>query len=187
MVPLRGVLETMGASIDWMQDSQTVVATRGNIEIDLPIGSRTATINGREVTLDVPAMTIAGRTMVPLRFVSETLGAQVEWNDRTRTVSIDTPDRPSARVAAREGGDTHRTAKPHIDGITHNLGNHVLRAGEAFHIVVRGTPGGQAWFRIRMSVGDMKIGETSPGVYEGTWHNNTGHDIKVDDHDVLAF
>src|SRR5262245_40284368 len=79
LVPLRGVLEKLGASIDWMQDSQTVVATRGNTEIDLPIGSRTAKINGQNVTLDVPAMTLGGRTMVPLRFVSQALGADVTW------------------------------------------------------------------------------------------------------------
>src|SRR5438045_1308168 len=71
LVPLRGVLEKMGANVDWLPSSQTVVATKGSMELNLPIGSRTATVNGREVRLDVPAMTIAGSTMVPLRFVSE--------------------------------------------------------------------------------------------------------------------
>src|SRR5579871_1884244 len=83
LVPLRGVLEKMGATVDWMQDSQTVVASRGNTEIDLPIGSRTARINGHDVTLDVPAMTLGGRTMVPLRFVSQALGADVTWSANT--------------------------------------------------------------------------------------------------------
>src|SRR2546423_7318430 len=90
LVPLRGVLEQMGATVDWMASTQTVVATRGRTEIDLPIGSRTATVGGREVTLDVPAMTIAGSTMVPLRFVSEALGADVAWSGATNTVNINT-------------------------------------------------------------------------------------------------
>ncbi len=88
MVPLRGVLEQMGATVDWNANTQTVIAARGNTEIDLPIGSRFATVNGERMPLDVPAMTIAGSTMVPLRFVSEALGAQVAWNDATQTVAI---------------------------------------------------------------------------------------------------
>lgn len=90
LVPLRGVLEKMGATVDWMPATQTVVAVKGNMEINLPIGSRTATINGRDVALEVPAMTIAGSTMVPLRFVSEALGANVGWESATQTVLIDT-------------------------------------------------------------------------------------------------
>src|SRR5262245_8328769 len=89
MVPLRGVLEQMGANVDWIPSDQTVIATRGRTEITLPIGSRVAKINGSEVQLDVPAMTIAGSTMVPLRFVSEALGADVVWLSRTQTVMID--------------------------------------------------------------------------------------------------
>lgn len=90
LVPLRGVLEKMGATVDWMPATQTVVASKGDMELDLPIGSRHATVNGRQVTLDVPAMTIAGSTMVPLRFVSEALGADVRWASATQTVMIDT-------------------------------------------------------------------------------------------------
>jgi hypothetical protein len=93
LVPLRGVLEKMGADVFWNSQSQLVTATRGTNEIRLPIGSRIATVDGREVTLDVPASMINGRTMVPLRFVSESLGAEVAWNGRTQTVMIDTTGR----------------------------------------------------------------------------------------------
>jgi hypothetical protein len=187
MVPLRGVLEQTGANVDWDAGTQTVVATRDNMAIELPINSHRARVNGRTVYLDVPARTFAGRTMVPLRFVSEALGSHVDWDDRTRTVFIDTEDQPRAEPAVREEDLAYRTGKPHIESITHNLRDHVLGAGEDFHIVVRGTPRGQAWFRIRMSVGDIKMQETSLGIYEGDWRNDSGHDIQVDDHDVLAF
>jgi hypothetical protein len=105
LVPLRGVLEKLGASIDWRQDSQTVIATRGNTEIDLPIGSRVATVNGREVALDVPAMTFGGRTMVPLRFISQALGADVTWSANTQTVMIDTGDRHFSAYRNRPSND----------------------------------------------------------------------------------
>jgi hypothetical protein len=101
LVPLRGVLEKMGATVDWMSATQTVVAAKGNMELNLPIGSRHATINGREVSLDVPAMTIAGSTMVPLRFVSEALGADVRWASASQTVMIDTDG--TGRVARNDG------------------------------------------------------------------------------------
>src|SRR5512143_2017915 len=88
LVPLRGVLEQMGAYVEWMPDTQTVIATKGDTRISLPIGSRFATVNGQQVSLDVPAMTLAGRTMVPLRFVGESLGADVAWRPSTQTVMI---------------------------------------------------------------------------------------------------
>ena len=90
MVPLRGVLEQMGAYVSWDSATQTVFAEKGDMSITLPIGSTTARVNGRTVNLDVPAQTYAGTTMVPLRFVSEALGADVRWDSPTQTVFIDT-------------------------------------------------------------------------------------------------
>jgi len=96
MVPLRGVLEQMGAYVDWDPATRTVVANRDSTDIRLPLGSRTAFVNGKSVTLDVPAMSINGRTMVPLRFVGESLGAYVTWLPSSRTVAISTDGRPVA-------------------------------------------------------------------------------------------
>lgn len=101
MVPLRGVLEQMGATVEWMPSDQTVIATKGTKEISLPIGSRTASINGHDVQLDVPAMTLGGYTMVPLRFVSEALGADVVWLSRTQTVMIDSGANETVRAYRR--------------------------------------------------------------------------------------
>src|SRR5213083_559402 len=84
MVPLRGVLEQMGAFVDWDASSRTVYANRGDTQIRLPVGSNSAYVNGKSVFLDVPAMILGGSTMVPLRFVSETLGANVAWNSESQ-------------------------------------------------------------------------------------------------------
>src|SRR5207244_11019777 len=114
MVPLRGVLEKLGAFVGWNAATHTVTASRGNLDLQLPIGARTASVNGRQVPLDVPAMTIAGTTMVPLRFVGETLGADVAWDAPTQTVLITThdagqpapnrPPPPSANLPPRPRG-----------------------------------------------------------------------------------
>ena len=86
-VPLRGVLEKMGADVRWNPDRRTVIATQGRREVRLPVGGP-ATVNGRRVALDAPAMLIGGRTMVPLRFMAEAFGADVSWNSGERQVSI---------------------------------------------------------------------------------------------------
>ena len=98
MVPLRGVLEKMGAFVEWNAATRTVIATRNDTNISLPLGSRIANVNGRSVQLDVPAMSLAGRTMVPLRFVGESLGAYVTWLPASRTVAISTDGQPVVAV-----------------------------------------------------------------------------------------
>ena len=88
LVPMRGVFERLGASVVYVPESKQIRATHGNTMIDLTIGSRDARISGRPAQLDMPASTIGGRTVVPLRFISESLGADVRWDAPNRTVSI---------------------------------------------------------------------------------------------------
>jgi len=88
LVPLRGVFEEMGAYVDWNAANRTVTATRGQTDVRLRIGDRNAIVDQRDVQLDVPAMLVNGRTMVPLRFLSESLGADVQWMAQSRTVAI---------------------------------------------------------------------------------------------------
>lgn len=87
LVPLRAIFEALDASVNWDDNSKTITAGNKN-SIKLTVGKRTAFINGRAVELDVPAKIIKGRTLVPLRFVSEALGAAVEWQEESRTVVI---------------------------------------------------------------------------------------------------
>lgn len=90
LVPLRGVLEKMGAFVRYDEQTKTVIALRGATRITLPVGSRQALVGEQPVSLDVPARIVNGSTMVPLRFVAESLGAQVAYNVGTRTVAIST-------------------------------------------------------------------------------------------------
>ena len=88
LVPLRGVLEKLGAYVEFDNRTQTVTAFRGATHITLQIGARSATVDNRAVGLDVPAQVINGSTLVPLRFVAESLGAQVSFDVSTNTVAI---------------------------------------------------------------------------------------------------
>lgn len=88
MVPLRAIFEALGASVNWNAAEQSVTATRGGQTVKLTIGSSTAFVNGTQVTLDPPPQIIGGYTMVPLRFVGESMGAQVDWNSNARQITI---------------------------------------------------------------------------------------------------
>jgi hypothetical protein len=88
LVPLRVIFEALGAEVSWDQATQTISATKSGVTIRLQPGQKQASQNGAQITMDVPAKIINGRTMVPVRFVSEALGADVSWDNNTRTVSI---------------------------------------------------------------------------------------------------
>jgi LysM repeat protein len=89
-IPIRAIAETLGAQVHWNHDTRTVLIRQGGMEIRFAVGSTQANVNGRTVT--TPASVIQeGTALVPLRFVSETLGLQVAWNNETRTVQLLTP------------------------------------------------------------------------------------------------
>ena len=88
LVPVRGVLEKLGAYVQYDAAARTVTALKGDLNIRLPIGGREATVNQRPVSLDVPAQVVNGSTLVPLRFVAESLGANVDYNAAANAVAI---------------------------------------------------------------------------------------------------
>ncbi len=89
MVPLRGIFEELGATVTWDNDSRTVtIAGTDKPQICVTIDSKTATVEGSAVAMDTAPMISEGRTLVPVRFLAETLGAQVGWDNATQTVVI---------------------------------------------------------------------------------------------------
>lgn len=89
-VPLRGIFEQLGASV--VYNAGRIAATAGKHTVGLQIGSTTATVDGVVETLDAPPIVETGRTLVPLRFVSQALGANVSYDATTRTVNVTAPD-----------------------------------------------------------------------------------------------
>jgi len=115
LVPLRGIFEKMGAFVEWNPANRTVRAVRGTTVVELQIGSRVARVNGNPITLDVPAQIVGGRTLVPLRFISESLGARVDYDAPTRTVNIITT--PGAGPAPPPPQPTGQTVKGVITAV----------------------------------------------------------------------
>ncbi|WNR42338.1 copper amine oxidase N-terminal domain-containing protein [Paenibacillus roseipurpureus] len=88
LVPLRSIFEAMQAKVDWNEDSQTVIATKGNRTIKLTLNNDMAYLNGKKIQLDAPPVLYQQSMYVPLRFVGESLGATVIWENATRTIQI---------------------------------------------------------------------------------------------------
>ncbi len=78
-VPLRFVSEALGGEVDWNNENQTAIVKRNSKNITMKIGSDRPIVDGEIKTIDSPSQLVNGRTMVPLRFVSEALGARVSW------------------------------------------------------------------------------------------------------------
>lgn len=97
LVPLRAIFEALGASVEFQ--GGTIRARRGETALQLALGSTQANVNGLERTLEVPAQSVFGRTLVPLRFVGETFGANVTFNAATQTIAIVAPG-----AASNSGG-----------------------------------------------------------------------------------
>jgi hypothetical protein len=88
LVPLRGIFEGLGAVVKWDNGTRSITATKEKTNIYLKIGSKDAKVNGKIVKIDVPAKIINGSTMVPIRFVSESLGAEVSWDAKSNVINI---------------------------------------------------------------------------------------------------
>lgn len=88
MVPVRIIMENFGADVAWNEAEQKVTITQGDRVITLVLGSNVADVNGTQTELDVTPVETNGRTMVPLRFVSENLGYDVSYVEITEQVLI---------------------------------------------------------------------------------------------------
>lgn len=89
LVPIRFLFEQMGADVSWNQDTQTAMVIKDSTVISFCIDNTDACVNGNSVSMNVPARLINGKTMVPIRFLSEKLGYTVNWNSDNRLITIE--------------------------------------------------------------------------------------------------
>jgi len=88
LLPIRAVIEALEGSVGWDAVARKATVTLGTHTIEIWIGSNQARVNGADVPLDVAAMIVNSRTLLPLRFVAENLGCTVTWDPVGRTVTI---------------------------------------------------------------------------------------------------
>ncbi len=88
LVPVRGVFEEIGYTVEYDAVTKTATLTRGNSVVSMTMGNTYFTANGQTVTPEVPQQIIDSRFMLPLRAVSEAIGAEVSWDAETKTAII---------------------------------------------------------------------------------------------------
>ncbi|WP_342436633.1 N-acetylmuramoyl-L-alanine amidase [Paenibacillus sp. FSL L8-0436] len=96
MVPLRVVSEGLGAKVLWNHTDQRVTVEKNKLVLQLYMDKTEAFVNGKAEKLDAALLVAEGTTLVPVRFVSENLGLEVEWNNITRSVFLTTMENVAA-------------------------------------------------------------------------------------------
>lgn len=134
LIPLRAIFEALNVTPQWDSATKTVSAKTNEIEMKLKIGSQDAVVNGKVIKLDTPGTLVNGRTMVPARFIAETLGANVDWDSNTRTVKITSADNISSTSTQTPNNKTvHANAYVHIKNFMNqfekNKFNQVIKLG----------------------------------------------------------
>ena len=162
-VPLRGVFERLGASVVYANGQ--INATGNGKNVSLHIGSTQATVNGQPVTVDVAPFLVGSRTLVPLRFVAQALGASVDYNNSSRVVTINnggTSQNVTVTPMPSPGTNFIRVSSPAAG----------TKVGATFTLSGRTRPNATITVAAR---GQALIGGVLP-VNGGTYHNSTTAD-----------
>ena len=89
LVPMRAILEKMETTVDWADNTKTIHCVRDNTIVDLKVGSDVVMVNNATLKrLQTVPKIVGGSTMVPIRFISESFGADVQWDASARAIYI---------------------------------------------------------------------------------------------------
>lgn len=102
----------MGAEVTWNQSSMTAFAVRGDTTVAIQIGNRTMYRGQTAVNLDVPAKALNGRTLVPVRAVSEAFNADVDWDSARNRVVISISGSTQLPDGSNQGGSSSGQGNP---------------------------------------------------------------------------
>ncbi|WP_274364605.1 stalk domain-containing protein [Paenibacillus thermotolerans] len=119
-VPIRVVSGRLGATVAWDQRSQTVTLKKDGNTIVLPVGSHTAKVNGADLDLPAAAYVKNGTTYVPIRFVSELFGLNVNYDQKQKTVKLAKQTEPSVMVAGVAEGAVYTADKVTVSVVAVN-------------------------------------------------------------------
>jgi N-acetylmuramoyl-L-alanine amidase len=114
LVPIREVMESpqIGATVDFKSSKEPIRIQKGDMIIEITLGSKIAKINGIDTALDVPAMLIRDKavgidkTMVPIRFITEALGYKVDWDNYNREVVLTSNEKELFELTTTESNVT---------------------------------------------------------------------------------
>lgn len=111
LVPVRAMIENLGGSVEWNSQNQSTTLKYENNEIVLTINNKTAYLNNEEHQLNTAPVIINGRTMLPIRFISESFGFNVSWNESEKTITIEKSSEKPLIVYYSRTGTTEKVAQ----------------------------------------------------------------------------
>ncbi len=162
LVPLRAVLEGMGIDVKFDPANNLITASQLDTVVQLRLGSQDASVNGRPVTLDVPAQAVNGRTYIPLRFFGEAFGADVKWRSFDETVliarNIDFPTVPNNPIP-----------NPVAYGLSHNGGSGWTTGGMTLNFELKAAPSQKATLYLQDGAIEIPFKEVSAGMYRAEY------------------
>lgn len=118
LIPLRAITQGLGANVVYDDVNKQITITKDDITVVLTLGSVSLTVNDELRELDVPAQLISNRTFVPLRFLAEIFGEEVEYDEETGDINIGEDDsssdnnEPDEDIEADNTGDSDTTVEP---------------------------------------------------------------------------
>lgn len=188
-VPMKGIFQRLGAVVNYDPLTRTVKALRGKTLVLITLGKDTATVNLKPHRLQVPAFLHQGAVMVPLRFVSEVMGARVAYDEKTHVVSIRSGKEPVVTLpTVRIPPETSTPIPPPseapstapdvaITEFRHDA-SAPLHPGDTLTVTMVGTGKGQASFSIPGVVDKSTLSETSSGAYTAQYKIPGGVSVK---------
>lgn len=177
MVPVRVISENLGADVEWDNSTRTISVAKGSTKMLLKANSSSYTINGTTKTLDSPVIISNGRTMVPLRLIGEALGAAVEWENGTVTIS--SAGYPIIKVNEFSGSGAYLNLRSG-PGTNYDI---VGKVYGGTYLEVVGESGN--WYKIKTANGaDAYVSKDYVSLYSNNSASNPGTsepDVDVDD------
>ncbi|MGJ7046186.1 copper amine oxidase N-terminal domain-containing protein [Thermoanaerobacterium thermosulfurigenes] len=130
LIPVRAVVKSLGANVNWDAASNTVTITKGDKTIVFDLNNSKVYVNGTEVTIEVPPMTINNRTFVPIRFIAEILGEKINYDNNTGNIDIEDDNTQNSTVSQDVYGQTDETVSQDVYGSndTDNTDNTVVNS-----------------------------------------------------------
>lgn len=122
LVPFRAILESMGVAVEWNAKTQKITCRKKTKVVSLQIGSNKMTVGNKTITLDVPPKIVNNRTLVPLRAVSESFDAKVEWDYDLYQIDITTNTTTQIDINSAKSTNVNTTTELHslINTISQN-------------------------------------------------------------------
>lgn len=93
LVPLRSIFEELGAGVQYNAKDKTITAKKGTTTVWLKVGSKTAKINNKAITIDAAPQVYSGSTFVPLRFIGDAFGVKTDWDPRAEAAIVTAPNK----------------------------------------------------------------------------------------------